>query len=287
MFIFAEKAGSLDGNQSGKGKLRQKLFDIIFEADTPVGKAFDIGLLGIIILSVLLVMLESVDSIRNRVPELFTILEWIVTVLFTIEYLLRIWLVKNSWRYILSFYGIVDLLSILPTYLGLFFANTQYLLTIRALRLLRIFRILKMVQYILEGQIIVKALAASRRKITVFIMAVLTVVLIIGSLMYVVEGTSDSGFTSIPRSVYWAIVTVTTVGYGDISPVTPLGQFLSSILMITGYAVIAVPTGIVSVEMAHVDRELKQKIYTRVCPNCGREGHDQDAIYCKHCSHVL
>ncbi|MDP5172808.1 MAG: ion transporter [Bacteroidia bacterium] len=274
-------------DESGQGKLRHKLFNIIFEADTPAGKAFDVGLLALIVLSVILVMLESVDAVRIHYQRWFTIGEWIITVLFTVEYGLRIWLVKKSWKYIFSFYGVVDLLSLLPTYLSPFFGNTQYLLTIRALRLLRVFRILKMAQYILEGQILIKALKASRTKITVFIMAVLTVVMIVGSLMYVVEGTANSGFTSIPRSVYWAIVTVTTVGYGDISPVTPLGQFLSSILMITGYAVLAVPTGIVSVELANVAAEVERTSHTQVCPSCSKEGHDHDAKFCKHCGHFL
>lgn len=274
-------------NRSGKGNLRQKLFDIIFEANTPIGKGFDLSLLVLIILSVILVMLESVESIRTAVPRLFTVMEWIITIFFTLEYVLRIWLVKRPWKYIFSFYGIVDLLAILPAYLSPFFGNTQYLLTIRALRLLRVFRILKMAKYILEGEILVKAIIASRRKLTVFIFAVLTVVMITGSMMYVIEGTADSGFTSIPRSIYWAIVTVTTVGYGDISPVTPFGQFLSSVLMITGYAVIAVPTGIVSVEIAQVTDELKNKSFTEVCPSCGKEGHDTDAIHCKFCGHTL
>ncbi len=274
-------------DRSGKGKLRQQLFDIIFEANTPLGKKFDVGILVLIVLSVILVMLESVESIQLAVPRFFTVMEWIITIFFTLEYVLRIWLVKRPWKYIFSFYGIVDLLAILPAYLSPFFGNTQYLLTIRALRLLRVFRILKMAKYILEGEILVKAIRASRRKLTVFIFAVLTVVMITGSLMYVVEGAANSGFTSIPRSIYWAIVTVTTVGYGDISPVTPLGQFLSSVLMITGYAVIAVPTGIVSVEIAQVTDELKNKSHTEVCPSCGKEGHDMDAIHCKYCGHTL
>lgn len=271
----------------GRTTLRQKIFDIVFEANTPLGKAFDVGLLWLIIISVILVILESVESIQKLMPEFFTISEWIITIIFTIEYILRIWLVKKPWKYIFSFYGLVDLLSIIPTYLSPFFGNTQYLLTIRALRLLRVFRILKMAKYILEGEILVKAILASRRKLTVFIMAVLTVVMIVGSMMYVVEGTPDSEFTSIPRSIYWAIVTVTTVGYGDISPVTPLGQFLSSVLMLIGYAVIAVPTGIVSVEMAQVTEELKNKLPTEACPSCGKEGHDSDATHCKYCGHSL
>lgn len=274
-------------SKSGKESLRQRLFDIIFEANTPLGKGFDVSLLILIVISVIMVMLESVESIQSAVPELFNVMEWVVTIFFTVEYLLRIALVKKPWKYIFSFYGIVDLLAILPAFLSPFFANTQYLVTIRALRLLRIFRILKMAKYILEGEILVKAIIASRRKLTVFIFAVLTVVMITGSILYVVEGTANSGFTSIPRSIYWAIVTVTTVGYGDISPVTPFGQFLSSVLMIIGYAVIAVPTGIVSVEIAQVSDELKNKSHTEACPGCGQEGHDTDAIHCKYCGELL
>lgn len=274
-------------NKSGKGNLRQKLFEIIFEANTPSGKGFDLSLLLLIILSVMLVMLESVESIQAAAPRFFTVMEWIITIFFTLEYVLRIWLVRRPWKYIFSFYGIVDLLAILPAYLSPFFGNTQYLLTIRALRLLRVFRILKMAKYILEAEILVKAIRASQRKLTVFIFAVMTVVMIAGSMLYVVEAEASSGFTSIPRSIYWAIVTVTTVGYGDISPVTTLGQFLSSILMITGYAVIAVPTGIVSVEIAQVTDELKNKSHTEACPSCGKEGHDSDALHCKYCGHTL
>lgn len=273
--------------KSAHSSFRKKLFDIVFEANTPVGKGFDVALLVVIILSVVMVMLESVPSIGDAYPAFFNVTEWIVTIVFTIEYVLRIWLVKRPWSYIFSFYGIVDLLSILPGYLSPFFANTQYLFTIRTLRLLRVFRILKMAKYILEGEILVKAIIASRRKLTVFILAVLTVVMIVGSVMYVVEESSNGGFTSIPKSIYWAIVTVTTVGYGDISPETALGQFLSSVLMLIGYAVIAVPTGIVSVEIAQVTDELKHKSPTEACPNCGKEGHDTDAVHCKYCGHEL
>ncbi len=274
-------------NQQKLERLRVKLFDIIFEADTPEGRAFDVALLWTIVASVVLVTLESVDEIRQAMGLFFYVAEWIITVLFTVEYVLRIWLIKQRWKFVFSFYGLVDLLSILPTYLGLLFLNTHYLITIRALRLLRVFRVLRMGHYVREGQFIQRALIASRRKILVFVMTVGAVVIISGSAMYVIEGTAGSGFDNIPKSIYWAIVTVTTVGYGDISPTTPFGQFLASLLMITGYAVIAVPTGIVSAEMSSIAREMEAKTHTRTCPTCGKEGHDKDARYCKHCSHIL
>ncbi|MCT4603681.1 MAG: ion transporter [Marinifilum sp.] len=263
--------------------LKQKLYDIIFEADTKAGKLFDISLLIIILLSILFVMLESVSSIEKEYSTLLRILEWIVTIIFTIEYFLRIWVVKKAHRYLFSFYGIIDFLAILPTYLALFFAGTQGLVVIRALRLLRIFRILKLNRYTKESTIIIKALHQSRIKISVFLFAILTLVTIIGTVMYLVEG-AENGFTSIPRSIYWAVVTLTTVGYGDISPITPLGQFLASVVMIIGYAIIAVPTGIVSAELSKTKFQNKS---TQVCPNCLMEEHDNDATYCKHCGQKL
>ncbi|MEM9983960.1 MAG: ion transporter, partial [Bacteroidota bacterium] len=205
----------------------------------------------------------------------------------TLEYLLRIFSVRRPWGYILSFFGIVDLLSILPTFLSLFISGSQYLITIRALRLLRIFRIFKLGNYLTQSEILLSALRASRIKIVVFLGAVLASVIIIGSLMYLVEGGAGSGFNSIPESIYWAIVTITTVGYGDIAPVTPLGKFLSSILMILGYGIIAVPTGIVSVELAQAESQAKAKANTRTCENCARTGHDLDAVYCKYCGEAM
>jgi len=275
-------------NKQKRESLRDLIHEVIFEADTPAGKAFDILLLIFILLSVLVVVLESVASINDRFGELFFWLEWVVTILFTLEYFLRIYAVKKPWNYIFSFYGIVDLLSILPNFLSLFFAGSQYLITIRALRLLRVFRILKLSNYLSQGAMLVSALKASRTKITVFMLGVMTVVIIMGSTMYLIEGGADSGFTSIPRSVYWAIVTLTTVGYGDIAPSTALGQFISAILMILGYAILAVPTGIVSTEMFKVDEEKRRmQNNTRCCPNCGRYGHDSDATFCKYCSYTL
>ncbi|MEM6803143.1 MAG: ion transporter [Bacteroidota bacterium] len=275
--------------EQNKQTFKKRLHEIVFEADTPMGKAFDVSLLVLILLSVLLVMLESVESIGKNFPNTFYYLEWGITILFTLEYLLRIWLTGKPMKYILSFYGIVDLLSIIPTYLGIFFTGTsyQYLTTIRALRLLRIFRVFKAVKYLSEASILYNAILASTRKITVFLVGVLTLVLIIGSAMYLIEEGEGSGFDSIPHSVYWAIVTVTTVGYGDIAPVTPLGQFLSAILMILGYGVLAVPTGIVSAELSRAEPIKEEAFTTRACPNCSMEGHDADAVHCKFCGAEL
>ncbi|MEL6674343.1 MAG: ion transporter [Bacteroidota bacterium] len=266
---------------------RDRLHEIIFEADTPAGKAFDVALLWVIILSLVLVMLESVEELNQRFGTVFFVLEWIITVLFSIEYALRIYVVTKPLKYVTSFYGIVDLLSILPSYLSLVFDGTHYLSTIRALRLLRVFRVLKLASFMKESTILVTALRASRDKITVFLVAVLTVVMIIGSMMYWIEGGANSGFTSIPRSMYWAIVTITTVGYGDIAPATDLGQFLSAILMVMGYGVIAVPTGIIGAEISQADRKSREKLNTISCQACSREGHDNDAVHCKYCGEVL
>lgn len=270
-----------------KQSFKDRLHEIVFEADTPVGKAFDVTLLVFIVLSVLVVMLESVDSLGGKYPELFYYLEWGITILFTLEYLLRIWLTRKPMKYIFSFYGIVDFLAILPTYLSIFFTGTQYLATIRALRLLRIFRVFKAAKYLSEASTLYNAIISSGRKITVFLVGVLSAVLIIGSAMYLIEEGEGSGFDSIPHSVYWAIVTVTTVGYGDIAPVTPLGQFLSAILMILGYGVLAVPTGIVSAELVRNELDELPEVSTQACSSCSLEGHDKDAIHCKYCGEEL
>lgn len=264
-------------------KFRNKLYKVIFEAETSAGRTFDILLLLLIFLSVLTVMLESVAEFRHLYRNYFTLLEWIFTILFTIEYFLRIYSSPRPLKYILSPLGIIDLLAIIPTYLSLFILGYQYLLIIRVLRLLRIARILKMTRFINEGQVLSSALRASGPKILVFIGTVLILVVVVGSFLYVIEG-AKSGFTSIPKSIYWAIVTLTTVGYGDIAPVTPLGQFLASCLMITGYGIIAVPTGIVSVELANAERN---SVTTRVCPNCHKEGHAMGAHYCNQCGYNL
>jgi voltage-gated potassium channel len=259
--------------------MKTRLHEIIFEAETPAGKAFDIGLICTILLSVLVVMLESVAGIRRQYAPVLGTLEWGFTIAFTIEYLLRLYCVGKPLRYAGSFYGVVDLLAIIPTYLSVFFPGTQYLLVIRTIRILRVFRILKLVQYWREARTLSHALHASRRKIFVFLYVVMILVIIIGSLMYLIEG-EQNGFTSIPRSIYWAIVTLTTVGYGDIAPATDLGQTLAAIVMIIGYGIIAVPTGIVTAELA---RESYRSVSTQACPECGSEGHDADAVYCKYC----
>jgi len=262
---------------------QNKLHEIIFEADTPAGKAFDVALLIFIGLSVLAVMLESVESFASRFGPILRTLEWVFTISFTLEYILRIISVRKPLGYILSFLGIIDLLAILPTYLSLFFVGTQALIIFRAIRLLRVFRIFKLARYLKEGRVIGLALKASKYKITVFLTAVLSVVLIMGTLMYLIEG-AENGFTSIPRSVYWAIVTLTTVGYGDIAPQTLLGQMVAAMIMIMGYAIIAVPTGIVTSELSKV---VEKEASTQVCPECSSEGHDVDAKYCKYCSAQL
>jgi voltage-gated potassium channel len=262
---------------------RKRLHEIIFEHRTREGRAFDVALLWTILLSVLVVMLESVKAIREEFGGLLLGAEWVFTILFTVEYVLRLLSLTRPLRYVFSLYGLVDLLAVIPTYLSLFLPGAQSLLVIRALRLLRVFRILKLGQHVGEARVLARALRASRYKITVFLAAVLTIVLIVGALMYLIEG-ERNGFTSIPTSVYWAIVTMTTVGYGDIAPKTVLGQFLASILMITGYGVIAVPTGIVTVELAHAARH---GLKARVCGGCGWEDHDPDAGYCKFCGHAL
>lgn len=266
-----------------KMTLRRRLFVIIFGTDTPAGKAFDVGLLIAIVASIIIVMLESVPSIDAIYDDLFKKIEWILTIAFTLEYLTRIYVTDKKLNYIFSFYGIIDLLSVLPTYLSLVFTGGSYLLIIRALRLLRVFRILKLGRFMGEGEQLARAIRSSRHKITVFMGAVVSLVLILGTLMYMVEG-GQGGFTSIPRSVYWAIVTLTTVGYGDITPQTVVGQFLSSLVMILGYAIIAVPTGIVTAELTKKNTDAHPQT---ICNTCGSTSHDIDAIYCKHCGERL
>ena len=273
-------------------KLKDRLHTIIFEADTKQGKLFDIILLVSIILSVIVVMLETVPSYHDKYFDLFYTLEIGFTAIFTIEYFLRIYITLKPIKYMKSFYGIVDLLSILPTYLSFFIVGTQSLMIIRALRLLRVFRIFKLGQYLSQGQLIVDSLRASRRKIFVFLFFILVVVSIFGSIMYLIEGGRDnSNFDSIPRSIYWDIVTLTTVGYGDIAPVTPLGQMLASVIMIMGYSVIAVPTGIISAELiaeaAQNAKKDNNNISTIACRHCSKDGHAPEAVYCKYCGEML
>jgi len=258
---------------------KHKLHTIIFEADTPTGKLFDIALIIAILLSVGAVMLDSIKPINIQYGTQLHFAEWVFTILFTIEYILRLFSVGKPMKYARSFFGVIDLLAFLPTYLAAIIPGTQFFLVIRILRVIRIFRVLKILPYITEAQLLKRALVASRRKIFVFLLAVLLIVIIMGSIMYVIEGEAN-GFTSIPRSIYWAIVTLTTVGYGDISPQTPIGQVLASIIMIFGYGLIAVPTGIVSVEIAKGNIGT---FNTQACPQCSAEGHDSDAKHCKFC----
>jgi voltage-gated potassium channel len=260
---------------------RARLGTIIFESDTPLGKLFDVALLWTILFSILLVMLESVPSLRAQYGSFLRNAEWLFTGLFTLEYLARLYAAPRPLGYAKSFYGVVDLLAIVPGYLSLIFAGSQYLLVIRALRLLRVFRILKLSRYLGEASVLTTALQASRVKITVFLFTVLTLVVIVGSIMHLVEG-PENGFTSIPLSIYWAIVTLTTVGYGDISPRTPLGQMISSALMIVGYGIIAVPTGIVTVELSRAARPANKQ-----CEECGFAVNDADARFCKRCGAAL
>ncbi len=262
---------------------RKVLHEVIFEADTPAGKWFDVILIFSILCSVAVVMLESIASVRQGHEELLRALEWIFTILFSIEYVLRIICVGKPVRYVTSFFGLVDLLAIVPTYLSRLIPGSQFLVVIRVVRVLRIFRVLKLVQYIAEARILIQALRASRRRITVFLFTVLTLVVILGSLIYIIED-EGNGFTSIPRSIYWAIVTLTTVGYGDISPQSALGQALAALIMILGYSIIAVPTGIMTLEIA---RAADGPISTQVCPECCAEGHDKDAMHCKYCGAKL
>jgi voltage-gated potassium channel len=272
------------GKTTNKPDWKTRLHEIIYEADTPAGKLFDIVLLIFILASIVLVMLESVSSINLVYKEFFNIAEWIITILFTLEYIARIIAIKKPTEYIFSFYGIVDFLSTIPKYLAVIFVGTHALVALRALRLLRVFRILKLARFIGESNQLIKALKASRAKIAVFLFAVLIISIILGTVMYLVETGQDSGFTSIPRSVYWAIVTLTTVGYGDIAPVTPLGQLIAAMIMIMGYGIIAIPTGIVSAEYAS---QKKVHVNTQSCPSCGAENHRDDAEFCYECGYKL
>lgn len=257
---------------------RKKLYTVIFEAETPAGRLFDILLVWAILLSVVVVCLESIREVKASYGPILLMIEWFFTILFSVEFLLRIISIRKPSSYLFSFYGAVDLLAILPSYLGLFFIGAHSLMVIRSIRLLRVFRLFKLTRYIGEGEVLIKALSSGRHKIMVFVMAVLTIALFMGALMFVVEGESH-GFTSIPKGMYWAIVTMTTVGYGDLAPQTDLGKIIASALMIMGYGIIAVPTGIVSVEMANVTKNKT----TRTCQSCMLEGHTLEANYCRAC----
>lgn len=286
----------MDTQNRPQPEWKKKLHEIIYEADTPMGKWFDIILIILILFSILLIMLESVQEIDAEYHNLLLTLEWGVTVFFTIEYILRIISIKKPSSYIFSFYGIIDFISTIPLYLSYIFAGSQVLLAVRVFRMLRIFRILKLVQFMGEASQLKEALRASRTKIAVFIYVVLILSVIMGTIMYLIES-DEAGFTSIPRSIYWTIVTLTTVGYGDIAPQTNLGQFIATIIMILGYGIIAVPTGIVTVEFGKQSKKSKKEglsdeLYvihtnTQACPNCGKEGHRDDATYCYNCGHIL
>lgn len=261
---------------------RHRCYTIIFGTDTLAGRLFDLLLIACILVSVGVVMFDSMSAVHRRYSELLMQLEWGFTLLFTVEYLLRLVVLRHPMKYALSVFGLIDLLAILPTWLSLFLPGGHYLIIIRVLRVLRIFRVLKLVEYIGQSRLILRALAASRTKILVFLFAVLSIVTVFGSLMYLIEG-PENGFRSIPHSIYWAIVTLTTVGYGDVSPKTPLGQLLSSLIMLVGYAIIAVPTGIVTASMVEQGRACRAS----ACPQCGGRGHELDARHCKHCGAVL
>ena len=268
-----------------KHNWKTKLHEIIYEADTPGGKLFDVVLLIAIIASIVLVMLESVASFDAKYHNFLNISEWIITILFSLEYIARIISVKKPLKYITSFYGIIDLLSTIPKYLSLIFVGTHALVALRALRLLRVFRILKLARYLGASNNLVMALKASRAKIAVFLFAVIILSIILGTIMYLVEG-EENGFTNIPKSVYWCIVTLTTVGYGDIAPQTPLGQFIASIVMVLGYGIIAVPTGIVTAEMTKT-KDDKVDVNTQSCPSCAAANHKDKAEFCYDCGHKL
>lgn len=263
---------------------RKKLHTIVYEADTPAGRFFDLALLAVILISVAAVMLESIASVKIRYGYALAVIEWVVTIFFTFEYIARIIAVKKPVHYIFSFYGIVDLLATIPKYIGLLFPGTGVLIAIRAIRLLRIFRILKLAHFVGASNQLVTALRSSRAKIAVFLFNVIVLCIILGTLMYMIEG-PQHGFTSIPISIYWTVVTLTTVGFGDITPATPFGQFVSSLIMILGYGIIAVPTGLVTAELMK-DKKVVN-LNTQVCPNCGAEKHRDDAKFCYNCGHSL
>jgi len=269
---------------STKNEWRFRLHEIIYESNTPAGKAFDVGLLFAIFTSIIIVMLDSVEGLHRRHGSLFYTLEWVFSILFTIEYILRLVSIKKPFKYVFSLLGIIDLIALIPSYLSIFFVGAQSLLVFRALRLLRVFRIFKLGHFLTEINFLTEALRGSVRKISIFLMTVLMLAVILGSIMYLVEQ-RENGFSNIPESIYWAIVTITTVGYGDISPVTPMGKMVASLVMLIGYSIIAVPTGIITHDLALAARQKKE--LPESCPSCSREGHDSDALFCKHCGSSL
>lgn len=281
--MVTERTLSDGHNEAGNSRSKRQLFRIIFLSDTTSGRGFDIALQLMIALSVAVIMLESVAEIRFGHRDIFRSLEWFFTILFTIEYLFRLWCVRSAWTYARSFYGVVDLLAIVPGYLSLLVTGTGYLLIVRVLRMLRLFRILKLSRYVSAADTLLEAFSHSRRKILVFLFTILTLVTVFGSMMYLIEG-PENGFTSIPRGIYWAIVTLTTVGYGDITPHTTVGQMVSAMVMVLGYGIIAVPTGIYAAELRDV---IVRRRETIKCAECSRVGHDDDAKFCKFCGSNL
>ena len=278
----SKKKETMANSTRGVQSFREWVWRVIFLSDTRLGQVFDVVLMVFIGASVGVVMLESVDEIRHERASLFWKLEWFFTIVFTIQYLIRLAVVRKRRNYALSFFGIVDLLSILPTYIAVFLVGSQYLMVIRILRLLRMFRVLKMAHHFGQANVLLKALRSSGPKISVFLFFILTLVSVEGTLMYLIEGGSNPGFSSIPQSIYWAIVTVTTVGYGDVAPLTVAGKVLSSIIMLSGFAIIAVPAGIVTTEIGRgYFRSLRMD--GRKCAECGWQGHDPSASFCKHC----
>ncbi|MCE3026731.1 MULTISPECIES: ion transporter [unclassified Salinicola] len=266
--------------QSGESNFRKQLFQIIFESDTRAGKAFDIALITLILLSVVVVFVDSVPHLHQHYGEWFLLAEWIFTLIFTFELVLRLYCLERPLRYLKSFYGVLDLIAILPTWLSLFLPGAQSLLVLRILRVLRVFRVLRLMEFVGEGRMLMQALRRSQRKILLFLITVLLIITIFGALIYMIEP-PEAGFTSMPRSMYWAIVTLTTVGYGDIAPVTPVGQFISAFMMVLGYSILAVPTGVFSAE---VIRSIREERYSEeACPGCGHEGHERDSRYCRLC----
>lgn len=263
---------------------REQLHEVIYESNTKAGKLFDVSLLFLIFASILVVMMDSIEDLHRRYGTVFNTLEWAITFFFTIEYILRLISIRKPLKYVVSFLGIIDLLAIVPSYLSVFYTGAQALLVFRSLRLLRVFRIFKLTHFLSEMQFLGAALRGSLKKISIFMFIVLFLVIILGSLMYLVEGRKN-GFTSIPDSIYWAIVTITTVGYGDISPATPMGKFIASVIMLIGYAIIAVPTGIITTEIAMAVKTKKE--LNEACPSCGKEGHDWNARFCKYCGASL
>jgi len=279
---FSEENYTGDLSQYEQSPLRRKLFLIIFGTSTPLGKLFDVVLLILILVSVFAVMLESVSYINIKYGFALRVIEWVVTGFFTVEYITRIFIVKRPAKYIFSFFGIIDLLSIVPTFLSLVFVGSQSLSILRALRLLRVFRVLKLMRFVKESQTLGRALLRSRHKIVVFFFFVLIIVFIMGTIMYLVEG-KQSGFNSIPLSIYWAIVTLTTVGFGDITPITVAGQMIASVIMLLGYSIIAIPTGIIGAEIYNESDLQKSTDPTLICTSCGSETHNRDAKYCFRC----